>query len=226
MNLQLELFKKMLGNLSSSWTWNKQKIFSSSEKSQVVLWLFELVILTFVSVKNCNWNVGEFHPHCDWLKEFEKFYLSEPQNQGCKRPICEDSVCLTCHSTLRSLFRCHLLYLAWVSCRNLNLGVTEDARKDNRQTTKHAQSWGQVGWVLWWRHISNLHLSEFIIYCSNSWQRDIYWGRRHSIVILRNKRNLWQLPFEIKHVRKNSYIASCPLLQLRLCQFKCSIYWA
>jgi hypothetical protein len=38
--------------------------------------------------------------------------------------------------------------------------VTRDAKKDNRQKTKHAQSWGQVGWVLKQRHSSNLHLQR------------------------------------------------------------------
>jgi hypothetical protein len=35
--------------------------------------------------------------------------------------------------------------------RNLIVGSGR-CRKDNRQKTKHAQSWGQVGWALGWRH--------------------------------------------------------------------------
>jgi hypothetical protein len=45
-------------------------------------------------------------------------------------------------------------------------------------------------------------------------------GAEYGIVILGNRRNLWQLLSECKHLRKNSCTASCPLLLLRLCQFK------
>jgi hypothetical protein len=49
-------------------------------------------------------------------------------------------------------------------------------------------------------------------------QRGDSLGRGRDIVILVNRRNLWQLLSEHKHLRKNSCTASCPLLQLRLCQ--------
>jgi hypothetical protein len=61
------------------------------------------------------------------------------------------------------------------------------------------------------------HPSAFIIYSSNMRWRGISW-RGHDIVILRNRRNPWHYLSEWKHVGKNSCTASCPLLQLRLCQ--------
>jgi uncharacterized membrane protein len=65
-----------------------------------------------------------------------------------------------------------------------------DAENDNRQKTKHAQSWGQVGWALGWRHTTaNSTSSEFIIYTGNTRWSSSYWGRG-DIVILRNRRIL------------------------------------
>jgi hypothetical protein len=60
--------------------------------------------------------------------------------------------------------------------------------------------------------------SAFIIYTSNTRRRGISRRRGRDTVILGNRRNLWQFLSEHKHLRKNSCTASCPLLQLRLCQ--------
>jgi hypothetical protein len=64
---------------------------------------------------------------------------------------------------------------------------------------------------------------EFIIHSSNTRWRGDSQGRGCDTVILGNGRNLWQLLFEHKYLRKNSCTASCPLLQLRLCQSKHAI---
>jgi hypothetical protein len=105
--------------------------------------------------------------------------------------------------------------------------VTGDAEKDNRQKTKHIQSWRQVSWALGWRHTSLLHLQQ--VYCIQ-WQNEVerqFSGRRLDIVILGNRRNLRLLLSELNILgRKHSCSASCPLLQLMLCQLKSAIYWA
>jgi hypothetical protein len=62
-----------------------------------------------------------------------------------------------------------------------------------------------------------------LIYSSNMRLRGSSRGRECGIVILGNRRNPWQLLSELKHLRKNICTASCPLLQLRLCQSKCEI---
>jgi hypothetical protein len=69
--------------------------------------------------------------------------------------------------------------------------VTGDAEKDNRQQTKHAQSWGQVGWVLRWRHTTaSSTSSEFIIYNGKTRWSSSSQERGCGFVILRNRRNL------------------------------------
>jgi hypothetical protein len=65
-----------------------------------------------------------------------------------------------------------------------------DAEKDNRQKTKHAQSWGRVGWALGWRHTAASTSSEFIICSGKRRWNSSSWGRGHDIVIIRNRRNL------------------------------------
>jgi hypothetical protein len=41
-----------------------------------------------------------------------------------------------------------------------SLRVRGDAEKDNRQKTKHAQSWVQVVWELGWIYTSMIHLQQ------------------------------------------------------------------
>jgi hypothetical protein len=66
-----------------------------------------------------------------------------------------------------------------------------DAEKVNRQKTKHAQSWGQVGWTLRWRHSTAAFTSsKFIIYSGKTKWSSSSWGRGHDIVILGDRRNL------------------------------------
>jgi hypothetical protein len=52
-----------------------------------------------------------------------------------------------------------------------------EAGKDNRQKTKRAWRWGQVGWVLWWRHTGPSTSSAFIIHNSNTRRRHTSQGR-------------------------------------------------
>jgi hypothetical protein len=85
--------------------------------------------------------------------------------------------------------------------RNLTEG--RRCRKENKQKIKHAQSWGQVGWVLGWRQTTvGSTSSEFIIYSGEMRWNGSSWGRRHDIVILGNRRNLWLLLSECKHLRE------------------------
>jgi hypothetical protein len=111
---------------------------------------------------------------------------------------------------------------AWAHPRNLT-GGDRRCRKDNRQKTKHAQSWGQVGWGLRWRQTAPSTSSKFIIYsCKTRWSSSSW--RRGCDIILRNRRNLWLLLSECKHLRKNSCAVSCPLLQLGLCPTQPAVY--
>jgi hypothetical protein len=130
-----------------------------------------------------------------------------------------------CYLALRSLFRCHVSCPAWACPRNLNWGATGDARKEEQAEDQTCTKLGsdRLGARLETHRPSS---SEFIIYSGNTRWKGISQGRGHSIVVLWNRRNLWQLLSEHKHLSKNRCTASCPLLQLRLCLFKCAIYWA
>jgi hypothetical protein len=58
----------------------------------------------------------------------------------------------------------------WAHPRNL-IGGDGRCRKDKRQKTKHAQSWGQVGCALRWRHTTvPLHLQQ-VYYMQ--WQNEV-----------------------------------------------------
>jgi hypothetical protein len=59
---------------------------------------------------------------------------------------------------------------------------------------------------------------------ANEVEKQFSGGRQCDIVILGNRRNLWLLLSECKHLRNNSYAGSCPLLWLSLCQTQPAVY--